>query len=1101
MPPELIISEVILRGFKSFKKADIKLLPGINVLAGPNGSGKSNICDAIRFALGEKSLKGLRAKKVSDLINHGSRLASVTINFNGKDGKKAEIKRMIRNDGKIKYVLNGKRVRLHAIREYLRGYNLDHSGRIIIAQGEVERISSLGGKARRQYIDEIAGIGEYERKKAEALKELEIVEQRIREANLILGEKINYLKELENEKARAELYKKNKELATNARGTLVLMEIEKITKDIERQKNKKLALEQQKKQIEESIAKIEEEIKKIYGERELLTRELSAKKERELAFEKIEHLKREIAVLEEKISSSNKNIIRSAENKKEINDQIEKRKERIKEMQNEIRHCKAELQKIGAVGGVDETRLLAVEKELREIEREIAKTKEEIAKKEAQLEGRKTILKEKTELLKELKRKSVAGKDELAEIESELIKIDEEIRNTFVEEKRINEQIAELDKKMLKARETLAVKRAGGPHRANPALLFIEELKKSGAVKGIHGKVLDLISFDGKIASAVEAAGGGRLLYIVVEDMDVAKKVIEKLKAANAGRATFIPLKEIKTNEIKEKDAIINMISFDEKYRKAMEYVFGETVLVKNFDEAKKLVGKKRAVTLDGELFEISGVVSGGRERGIVAAKAIEELEKELNEIREERERSLKMLVELREELSRIRARKSALEERRRMLSESEEHVDERRVKEVESEIADLQRIIHEEEDEIPKLYEKMYGLETSFASKERELESEKQMIKKQLESVEQEKVNLASKKSSLEARVSADEEEIGRINSEILELEEKLKRIEEEMEREKESIKSMESELEKKREELKKSEEDFRRHGKKIDDIMKKFNEMEERIQNLGAENNKARNEISKIEKEMSKIEVFMASLGTRLEDLNAEKARISEFSKIEGTRDELASMVEQAENELRILAESGEINLAAPQQYEKLNAEVGEVAAKIEKLKQEKEGIISVINEIDLRKKEAFFESYNKVNENFKMLFSKLDIGKGHLYLDKPEDPFNSGLYIKVVVNDRELSLNALSGGEKALVSLMFIFAMQFVKPTPFYILDEVDAPLDRVNSQRLVELLGSLKETQFIVVSHNDIVISNANAVVGVSRVAGESKLVELKLKGAG
>jgi len=1098
MPPEIFISEVSLRGFKSFKKADIKLLPGINVLAGPNGSGKSNICDGIRFALGEKSLKGLRARKVSDLINHSSKVAGVTLNF---DGKKAEIKRMIRADGKIKYALNGKKVRLHAIREYLRAYNLDHSGRIIIAQGEVERISSLGGKARREYIDEIAGIGDYERKKAEALKELEIVEQRIREANLILGEKINYLKELEGEKARAEAYKKNKELAVNARGTLVLMEIEKAAKDIERQKSKKLALEQQRNQIEETIARVEEEIKKIYGEKELLARELSAKKERELAFEKIEALKREIAVLEEKISSSKKNVARSAEEIKETANELKKREERKKALQNEIRQCSAELQKIGKVAGVDETKAYVLEKEVREIEREIANIKEEIAKKEAQLEGRKTILKEKSMLLKELSGKKVADKDELAGIDAELAKIEEDVRNTFVEEKRINEQIAELDRKMLKARETLAVKRAGGPQRANPALLFIDELKKSHAVKGIYGKVLDLISFDGKIASAVEAAGGGRLLYVVVEDMDVAKKVIEKLKAANAGRATFIPLKEIKVSETKEKDAIISMVDFDEKYRKAVQYVFGDTVLAKNFDEAKKLAGRKRTVTLEGELFEISGVVSGGRERGIVAAKAVEELEKELGEIKNERENSLKMLVELREELSRIRARKSALEERKKMLSESGEHVDEKRVRAIEGEVAELQKAVHDAEDEVPKLYEKMYKLETAFGSKERELESYRQMLKKQLENAEQEKINLASKKSSLEARISGNEEEIGRINAEIAELEEKAKRIEREMENEQSAIKSMESELREKKEHLQKKEEDFRKHGKKIDEIMKKFSEMEQRMQDLGAENNKARNEISRIEKDMGKIEVSMASLGTRLEDLNAEKMRMGEFSKIEGTKEELASLVEQAENELKTLSEFGEVNLAAPQQYEKLNAEVGEVAEKIEKLKEEKEGIISVIGEIDLRKKEAFFESYNKVNENFKMLFSKLDIGKGHLYMDKPDDPFNSGLYIKIVVNDRELSLNALSGGEKALVSLMFIFAMQFVKPTPFYILDEVDAPLDKVNSQRLVELLSSLRDVQFILVSHNDIVISNANAVVGVSRVGGESKLVELKLKGAG
>ncbi|MEO0249939.1 MAG: AAA family ATPase [candidate division WOR-3 bacterium] len=170
------ISEIKLRGFKSFKKADLQLVPGFNCLAGPNGSGKSNLTDSVRFALGEQSLKSLRARKVKDLICHDSKFADVLLVFSEDGKKKHEIRRAIRTDGKILYRLNGKRATRTAILEFLKKFSLDDTGRNIIAQGQVQRIIDMGGKERREIIDGVAGISEFEEKKKEAMGELEIVE-------------------------------------------------------------------------------------------------------------------------------------------------------------------------------------------------------------------------------------------------------------------------------------------------------------------------------------------------------------------------------------------------------------------------------------------------------------------------------------------------------------------------------------------------------------------------------------------------------------------------------------------------------------------------------------------------------------------------------------------------------------------------------------------------------------------------------------------------------------------------------------------------------------------------------------------------------------
>ena len=156
-------------------------------------------------------------------------------------------------------------------------------------------------------------------------------------------------------------------------------------------------------------------------------------------------------------------------------------------------------------------------------------------------------------------------------------------------------------------------------------------------------------------------------------------------------------------------------------------------------------------------------------------------------------------------------------------------------------------------------------------------------------------------------------------------------------------------------------------------------------------------------------------------------------------------------------------------------------------------------MIGEIEERKKEAFFETFYAVSDNFRKMFTHIAIGEGILYLDMPNDPFESGLHIKLKRGGKEHTLDSLSGGENSLVALMFIFALQFFKPAPFYILDEVDAALDKENSKNLSKLITSMaRDTQFMMVSHNDVVMSSAAMVLGVTKVDSVSKIVGVNLE---
>ncbi|MEM5814851.1 MAG: AAA family ATPase, partial [Candidatus Aenigmatarchaeota archaeon] len=237
----VFISRLRLRNFKSFKIASIQLPRTFICFAGPNGSGKSNVCDAIRFALGENSLRAVRAKKVSDLISLGADKAEIWLNL---DGEKAyEVKRAIRNDGKTLYKLDGKRMTRTLVLDALKPHGLEAGAHNIIAQGEVERIIQMSPKERREIIDHVAGISEYEQKKKEALKELEAVEQKINDATIALKEREGFLAELEKEKDAALKYAELKDYLHRLKGSVIYLELEKVDKEHSRAVQKFAELE------------------------------------------------------------------------------------------------------------------------------------------------------------------------------------------------------------------------------------------------------------------------------------------------------------------------------------------------------------------------------------------------------------------------------------------------------------------------------------------------------------------------------------------------------------------------------------------------------------------------------------------------------------------------------------------------------------------------------------------------------------------------------------------------------------------------------------------------------------------------------------------
>lgn len=1116
----LHISHLKLRNFKSFRALNIDVPPSFICFAGPNGSGKSNICDSIRFILGETSLKSLRARKVKDLIHVGAKAAEGTLTLDGD--VKYEIKRTIREDGKVIYRMNGKRTTRTSILEALRRYNLDGSGRNIIAQGEVQRIVNMNGKERRGIIDAVAGISDFEEKKKESLRDLDVVETRIKEANIILGERKAFLEELGKEKEIAMKYTDNRDLLNNSKGTLLKLEMERFGKEknsFDKIENK---LTEEKKIADAGYDKIQKKISETDARRMGFSRELQGKQKTRETIRKIEELKASIGSRTQLVKEREETIKKAGEEQKELKKQISnERKEtesigkEVEKLSRELKSLEVDAAKQKVDTAVDE--LAPLRKKIDDAEEKIQQIKEQVITFQSETNSKKELLASKNEDLKALESESSKkGTDrdfskELKELTQEKKSTDMEIEGCFSRTKEINGEISELDKRLLELKEKASIcKVRSSPQLMNPALRLIDDLRKSGK-GGIYGTVADLIEFDPKYAQAIEAAGGARLLYVVVDSSYTAVDMIEKLKKAKVGRATFIPLDVIKASgpvSAAGFSSIIRKIRFSPEIEKSMRYVFGDTLFIDGSGDARKVgIGNYRMVTNSGEIFERSGVISGGRTKSsILGSNEAKKIEDELTKAKNDKNALVEELYSLREKESELRARRSQAEIQIKTIEmeikareEEEEEIkllgDKK--KNLEKSIKEIESAIEKAEKGSEKLRVELEDRKAKLESLKSELEKDEVEIRKESDEANKKRLDIASNLSSLKATIEGKLKEVEIRKDNVRSGEYRMKELEKEVSVMKKEIEKAGSTHKRESEELGLLEKKIAETGKKMEKLFENIKHLEDELQELGKEREKKRLQIDKMVGELNQLSVRRATVDTKLEDMLEEYERYRNTEFLEGvTKTKLHENINECE---RMLAELGNVNMAAIEMYDKKKAEIEEVTEKIGQLSEERKAILKMIDEIEERKKEAFFEAFYAISENFKKMFEYVNIGEGYLALDNPNEPFESGLHIKIRKGGNEYSIDALSGGEITLVALMFIFALQFFKPSPFYILDEVDAALDKPNSRNLADLIKNMSDkSQFLLVSHNDMVVSMADIVFGVTRADKVSKVVGIRLK---
>ncbi len=1130
---EMFIRRIKLRNFKSFKRAEIEFRDNFTVITGPNGSGKSNIIDSILFCFGISSSKTLRADKLTDLIKHGQNEAEVTIELDGY-----VVRRRVKRTDKgyySYYYINGKSVSYSDIERLIEklGLNTEYN---VIMQGDVTRIAEMTPIQRRKIIEDIAGISEFEEKKEKALEELEEVKRNIEKVEITIKEVDDRLSQLKVEREEALRYRslvEEREKLLNYKRIHEYLKLVNTANDLKERLEK---LNDERDHTLKAITEINARLVKLNDEvKEIVDRIESFKDSR------LKKINEEINVVSNEISGLKKLISLFSSEVEDLNREkektlisLQKAEEEIEKIDDELKEIDVKKESLENILNEKLNYLNALKVKYDEITSSFKAQREELEIKLKLLnelkEKRTSLLKEREKILEGLRRIGMEIDDmELSREKIDLSRIFDEIaedeRNLAIlknEAEKLKLKLFEVDGEIFKLRDEIAkidkeirekeIELAKVSAIQKPkAVEVVLRAKEEGKLEGIYGTVSQLCSVDEKFALALEVAGGNALNFIVVEDEDKAIKAVKYLKEVEGGRASFIPLNRINISLNLDKsvlsvegviDYAVNLIECDRKFRKVFELVYKDTLVVEDIDTAKKFMNRFRVVTLEGDLIEKSGVITGGyikkkatlglfdRERRLKEEieslkRNRENLESKLSEVEFERKDLEKRLERLNEEIaslkSRISTNRAKIEEFSRLLRDIEEKLKEKRR---EAELLNSKALeIEEEIAKVEKEIKCVDGVVKELESKLKDdrivkLNTKIEEVRGEIERLKDLKSVLSSKRSSLIAKREQLIKAIEEYKSNLNDLEKKIMDRLNGVEDAKVKIEELEKRLRCLRDEERRINVEVSMLREKRDELLK---------------------EIDRLEKEKSQKMLTEKLLEERIKDLKEKLANVEknlESYDVEVPKDLpplefVEKRLMQVEEELKSF---GEVNMKAIQEYEDVKKRLDDLIEKKKTLERERREIVEKIKKIEMMKKEAFLSTFNSINEKFKEIVRELADGEGEIYLDK-DDPFQSGLHIRFKPFGKPIQrLEAMSGGEKSLLTLAFIFAIQRHKPAPFYAFDEVDMFLDGVNVGRLAKMIKKLsKDAQFIVVSLRKPMLQEADHVIGVTRGGEEESIV--------
>jgi chromosome segregation protein len=1175
-------------GFKSFvDRLHLHFPEGITTIVGPNGCGKSNIVDAVLWAIGERSAKHLRGKLMEDVIFNGTDgrkplgMAEVNLTFTNEDGSSPKgyeqcseitITRRLYRSGESEFLVNKVPCRLRDITDLFLDTGIGVNGYSIVEQGRVEHIIAANPQDRRFLIEEAGGIAKYKERKRLALMKMEATQQNLLRIQDIIAEVKRQIITLERQVKRAEEYKAIRkevkeieirfglqeyselsEKGEAARGYLKALrerEIKISTQMAEREASvegmrlRSMEEEEKLRSLQQGVYELGQRIQKTENEVEFFRREAGSlqKQEAQMIEEVREGLKtwrggqrerrrtEKIRLELKEERHENEEIMKEWEilfnefrgTYQEVSEQLEAEKNKLidtltqltslKNRQSHLEERKEDLQR----------RIRSHEKESEEVRSGMAQLNEDLSRTEKERELTRSL------------QSTLQGEKE--RWEGEIEKLREALRAKQTERSALEEMLRQDRSRFLSLKE-LQENYEGFEKGVKSILLQKREEQEKW--KRILGVVADLFEPEPKYEVPLEAVLGQRLQCLIVEDEKGAREAIALLKRESLGRGSFIPIgvkgngDHHRSSQAGEKGKPLPLLQFvrvKEGFAPIAQFLIGEVGVVGHLEEAFEWIKQEEAfgtlVTLEGEVVERSGVVSGGSlDQGLSILerrRVIRELEKKTAEEEEIYQKAYQEEGRLQKEIS---EKEGLLEKRKTEIQEKEIELlhQERDLEGLRKELSQFQQKMEVLQFEGQELWEEERDIEETKTSVltqmereeavKQEREGELQSLKKTVEEVREGTEELGGNITEKKVFLASIEEKQRGMEGQLFHLFENLKTLHDQILKKvtgirecrteslslRERINQREGELEEQIEKHRGNEETLVLQREKVDALSSEWKEAEASTRFLRQELEDLRQKIHEEEIRVSEYQLKLQHLQDSMRERYGTTLSTSLGSEIsEVQREEMSKRLAELKTALEGF---GEVNLMALEEYQELKRRHDFLTEQQTDLQQALDALRKAIIRINRTTTKRFLETFHLVNEKFKEVFARLfKGGQASLILLDEQDPATTGIDIMAQPPGKKLqNIDLLSGGEKALVATALLFGLFMIKPTPFCLLDEVDAPLDDANINRFIELVKEFSKTsQFLMITHNKKTMETANTLYGITmETPGVSKVVSVRL----
>ncbi|MEJ2640855.1 MAG: chromosome segregation protein SMC [Desulfosarcinaceae bacterium] len=1201
------LKKLELVGFKSFpEKATIRFPSGVSAVVGPNGCGKSNIVDALRWVMGEQSIKQLRGKDKEDIIFAGSNgraptnLAEVSVTLSNDNGHAPEafrdyseimVTRRLYRSGETGYLINKQPCRLKDIHNIFMGSGMGARTYSVIQQGNIGAITDAGPDERRQFLEEAAGVTRYKARKVETLRKIKATNQNLLRVNDIVSEVQRQMGGLKRQASKAERYKALQKQIANLDTHLLLHQYDSLSTDIEKAKALLKALKDTDLAHSTRLNQIDAAVEEIKLKRWQKNQEIAQQKTRQHEIQRkmdrtegeLRHARADVDRLGDEIHELTKAHQELGAKEAQIQEEIAQVEARSGELETRIgdlrarierertasRNLRSELDAQGAIqekGKAEVMQLVADEARYKNIYQTATSNRENLRRRLKRIDEEEALAVQKVRLAEKEVTEQTA---ELEEIRAEIAELEDRIAagKAKVDEaaRRLGDQVKktqqlEYDRTKSRSRLTALKKMAESLEWYKGGARAIMQLRQTGKTadapshagaqapahlrEGILGLVADgLVPAQG-YATAVEAALGEGLQYIAVSDTHAGVAGLTYLQEHQAGRGGFIPVADLKPLPLcpdtppPTQGRLLDHVSVQPGFEALAETLLGHVVVAEDLSSAQSVAAAnghyQAVVTRDGDLIAPNGILMGGstenmdgiltkkqelRDLETLCGKLDEQVEQAHGE-RTAREAAVRDCeIELQKTIERKNRESEEATEAEKALYRADEGLKQAR-RHLEITRLEQEQLMGEESDvdaEMEKYHQALARIEAEVAAAKKAMEESARRaadLSAQLESFNERVVELQLKLTQSTAEQESSDATFKRLKAFQLDGVQRREQIGREIVQKREKRELLQRKTGENEAQLTEMVSQIRELQDRLEDDESHYAEIDKRLQSSDREISEIRGEREKNLKQLRVVELELSEKQIKREGVESRcqeryhcniavlRGRaVQNDARIDMTPEEIAETLKKYQAQL---ARIGDVNLGAIEEFKLLKERFDFLTEQRDDLEQAIADLHKVIKRINKITQEKFMATFEAVNEKLKEVFPKLfNGGRAWLELTDPNDLLESGVEYMVHPAGKKLTrMSLMSGGEKALSAIAFIFSIFLLRPTSFCLLDEIDAPLDDANVQRFNDLLKLIgRKSQIIMITHNKNSMEFADMLFGITmETKGVSKVVSVDLQQA-